>query len=274
MQENSWDKIESDLQKLKSKVGKYKSVIVGSRPLMIEAKEIAQAYFREVRPGLVLMNIGLNKLDEYMSTLLKLSATKNRASTYKVVLSNIIKEKIAIETLREIKIGEKNNKSVKFVSGIIEYEKKIITTLNELLPDAANSYRQSLMDLTDDDRLSYQGTASELREVLRSVLDYLAPDEEVMKQESFKLEVGLKKPSMIQKAMFIFSSRGVSKSSIKTPEDAVRVVEAFSAPASFIRSTYTRASVSTHVATQKKEVYQLKMYVDTVLCELLEIHKT
>jgi hypothetical protein len=42
--------------------------------------------------------------------------------------------------------------------------------------------------------------------------------------------------------------------------------------AAIARSTYTRGSMSAHGVGSSQEVRQLKMYVDAVLAELLEIH--
>ncbi len=44
--------------------------------------------------------------------------------------------------------------------------------------------------------------------------------------------------------------------------------------ASIARSTYTRGAMSAHGQASATEVRQMKMYVDAVLAELLEIHKS
>ena len=44
--------------------------------------------------------------------------------------------------------------------------------------------------------------------------------------------------------------------------------------AELARSVYTRGSISTHMATTYEEVMHLKMYVDGVLAELLQVHAT
>jgi hypothetical protein len=60
-----------------------------------------------------------------------------------------------------------------------EDEKKIIGMLEALVPSAARSYEQAILDLKDDSRVSFRGPALELREALREILDHLAPDSEV-----------------------------------------------------------------------------------------------
>ncbi len=114
-----------------------------------------------------------------------------------------------------------------------------------------------------------QGTAAELREVLRELLDHLAPDDEVLK--TVKLEKDQRGPTMKQKATFILKARGVGETARKAPVDAVGAVE--DSGSSLARSVYTRGSVSTHVVTTRNEVLTIKAYADAVLAGLLQIHK-
>jgi hypothetical protein len=149
-------------------------------------------------------------------------------------------------------------------------ETQILRTLRELLPTAALSYEQALRDLRDAPRLSYRGTAVELRETLREVLDHLAPDADVKASPGFKPEKHAEGPTMRQKAQFILRARGVPSGSLATSKDAIERVEA--ATASLARSVYNRGSVSTHVATSREEVLNMKTYVNAVLAELLQVH--
>src|SRR5690606_15137466 len=105
---------------------------------------------------------------------------------------------------------------------------------------------------------------------LREVLDHLAPDADVIKSDGFKLEKNTQRPTMKQKARFILKARGASKNALSSPQDAVQRIE--DSAASLARSIYTRSSISTHAATSKGEVMTMKMYIDTVLSELLQVH--
>ncbi len=73
---------------------------------------------------------------------------------------------------------------------------------------------------------------------------------------------------MRQKAGFVLRSRELSGTSRRAPQDAIAVVDELTA--SFVRSTYERGSASTHGTPEGREIERLKMYVDTVLMELLE----
>ncbi len=146
-----------------------------------------------------------------------------------------------------------------------------MATLTKMLPDSAKSYQQAMTDLADPKRLSCRGVAAELREVVREVLDHLAPDEEVMRDPGFKLEKDMKGPTMRQKARFILRARGVGETERRAPEDAVRLLD--DQVASLVRSTYQRGSVPTHTAPSQAEVRTFKGYADAVLAELLQVHK-
>jgi Predicted pPIWI-associating nuclease len=149
-------------------------------------------------------------------------------------------------------------------------ERRILDTLAKILPPAAASYEQCIIDLGASQRRSYRGVAHELREVLRESLDYLAPDGDVMAEPGFRLEQGVKKPTQRQKALYLLRKRKLSREAIAAPELAVSLVEELGA--AITRSAYTRGSISAHVSTSSSEVRQLKMYVGAVLAELLEIY--
>lgn len=127
-----------------------------------------------------------------------------------------------------------------------------------------------MRDLTGPDRLSWRGPATDLRESLREVLDHLAPDDEVTSRSGFKLEKDQTGPTMKQKVRFILSNRGVSKTASKAPESAAEAVDEI--VGGFVRSVYTRSSVSTHTPTEREEVLRVHNYVRAALSELLEVH--
>jgi hypothetical protein len=149
-------------------------------------------------------------------------------------------------------------------------ERLIIDTLSAILPASAASYEQCMLDLGGAPRRSYRGVAHEMREVLRETLDHLAPDHDVIAEVNFKLEKDTTRPTHRQKALYVLRKRRLSREAITAPDLAVLMVEELGA--TIARSTYTRGSMDAHSFSPAKEVRQLKMYVDAVLAELLEIH--
>ena len=263
-----WRKAESTL----STLGRTKSVNVNKEALRTEVRELVQEYFRSLRPSLV--KLGLNDdvlagLDDPAQELLQLATGRNARASYLRSLRALHRARVAVETERELKLGQAAaGPHVDIVTSGVETQ--IVTTLRKLLPSAGLSYEQALRDLRGAPRLSYRGTAVELREALREVLDHLAPDPDVMRSPGFKLEKNAARPTMKQKAQFILKARGVVSGALATPKDAIQRVE--DASASLARSVYTRGSVSTHVATTREEVLTMKPYVDGVLAELLQVH--
>ncbi len=61
----------------------------------------------------------------------------------------------------------------------------------------------------------------------------------------------------------------VTKAASQTPETAVDAVE--EVVGAFVRSVYTRSSVSTHTPRDKSEILRVRDWVRVAFCELLEI---
>ena len=71
----------------------------------------------------------------------------------------------------------------------------------------------------------------------------------------YKDEPDARGPTMKQKVRFILRNRGISKAISATTEDATRSID--EAIGIFVRSVYTRSSVSTHTPTSKDEVLRV-----------------
>ncbi len=91
-----------------------------------------------------------------------------------------------------------------------------------------------------------------------------------MAQAGFKLEPDTNRPTQKQKALHVLRRRGLSKEQMSAPELTVSMADELAA--SITRTAYSRGSRSAHTVSSGSEVRQLKMYVDAVLGELLEIH--
>src|SRR6266478_1154239 len=245
---------------------------VNSANLRQQAREIVQEYFREVKPALQRLGVTastLTELDSDMQTLIGLAAGRNAKSSYQKLVRTIRARRKEVEMGLEFLIGAEVPVARTQIGRV---EEAILTTLSTMLPAAAASYRQVLVDVQDGARLSYRGTAAELREVVREVLDHLAPDDAVTAAPGFKLEEGLKGPSMKQKVRFIMKARKVPDAGMKPAEDSVKHLND-NIPA-LSRSGYNRGSMDVHTARSREEVLNLKLYADAVLGELLEIHKS
>jgi hypothetical protein len=147
-------------------------------------------------------------------------------------------------------------------------EQLILMALEPESAGAADSYRQALRDLAAPDRVSFRGTAHELRTVLLDVLDALAPDEQVAAAEDFKYEPRQTTPTHAQKAQFILRKRS-GRTASRPAEISLERSELLFGRLS--RAVYSSGSKSSHEVMPKSEVLQYKRYVDAVLFELLGI---
>jgi hypothetical protein len=135
------------------------------------------------------------------------------------------------------------------------------------VPNAARSFKQALIDLTDSKRFSYRGPAVELREALRETLDFLAPDKEVVKMDGYKQEPKLNGPTMKQKVRFILRARGMKDET--APEQAASAIEEI--VGGFARSVYTMSNTGTHGSKERADVMRIRRYVIVVLHDILAL---
>lgn len=206
-------------------------------------------------------------IDSQMQDLLRLAQARSSTATYLTLLRDTKRTLSALEVEREVAASSRGNSRSPLE--LRPGEARIIQMLDQLVPSAALSYRQAIHDLADPERLSYRGTANEFRSVVWDVLDRLAPDEEVASSPGFKLEPNTKKPTQKQKARHILKAR-LRENARKTPETSIQLIEDH--VGSLSRAVYDRTSISAHVATTRSETLQLRMYVETLLAELLDIH--
>jgi len=265
--ESLWRRVES----FSSAVSRNKAQNVNAAGLRQQARELVQGYFQEVKVALQMLGVTdatTKELDAEMQCLIGLSIGKNSKASYQNILRDVKAKRKGIETGLEFLIGAESP-ALPAPTGS---EGAILTTLERMIPTAGASYKQALLDLQQMGRVSYRGTAAELREVVREVLDHLAPDDAVIAVPGFKLEEGLKGPSMKQKVRFIMKARKVPDAGMKPAEDSVKHLDD-NIP-SLGRSVYNRGSMDVHTARSREEVLNLKLYADAVLGELLEIHKS
>jgi Predicted pPIWI-associating nuclease len=260
--------LDRELVRLRKSINAQRGKQLQSLQVRARIKEFVQTYFRVVRPQILRIDVDANIVDACMQHLL--ANKKGATSQYKASFAEIKDGLGSLEIRIEQSLSDFAGRSVGAIKNPIE--SRIQKTLSVMLPATARSYEQIISDLSVPDRLSYRGTATELREVLRETLDYLAPNKEVEASTGFQLEKDRTKPTMAQKARYILRQRGIPKNSIDAPKKAIEIVE--DTVSSFVRSTYDRGSIDTHTSDgiSKPQVDQLKMYVDSVLCELLEIH--
>lgn len=238
---------------------------VQSKRLRGSLRALVENYFNDVRP-LVEDNTGdgshITRVDTLMQQLLQLTHKNSATGKYKETLRELKKHLVLLDSrlVAAPMRSAANNRQ--------ETDVRIVATLRALLPSAAMSYEQALIDLAQNERLSWRGPATDLREALRETLDHLAPDSDVTSAPGYKPEKETSGPTMKQKVRYILKSRSVAKNRSATTEDATTAVD--EALGTFVRSVYTRSSVSTHTPTSKDEALRVLDLVRVVMSELLE----
>ena len=244
-----------------------KAVNVDSGTFKERVIKAGKSYFEAFRPqlGRVVPVERISKVDEIWQQLIRLAHGRNRRTSYLKHLRAVRNEITEFNVLAISNLEQAREKTPEFS----RTESTLIDTLRDLLPSAAQSYVQGILDLSSSTRVSYRGAACEFREAFREVLDHLAPDDAVTQSKGFSFEKGKTIPTMKQKVRFILKSRGLGQTQRQVVEKSVDLVEALSGDVA--RAIYDRASLSTHIETTRREVLQLKRYIDTMLFDLLEI---
>jgi hypothetical protein len=247
-------------------VDQIRTVNVNAKSVRKEAKEVAQRYFRQSRSSL--QNLGLDDelslLDKGFENLIQLSSGMNAVSSHKKQIKTI--RKLLPKVTTRIELNQSVDKTHANTSA---EDERVMQTLEGLVPSAALSYRQAIIDLADENRLSFRGPALELREALRETLDHLAPDSEVTSAPGYVLEKNRHGPTMRQKVRFILKARGQSKSSSEVPEQTTTTIDEM--VGILTRSIYDRSSIATHVASERRAVIQIYRYVVAILHDILEL---
>ncbi len=263
------------VEALRTALRRNSAVKVNAQGLRQKTRDLVETWFRSVRPylqGLALPEERFSAVDTAMQGLLKLAGAPNSKASY---ISQIDAVRKTARPELELDVEQHRGKLIRQASTQLQVtttEALILSTLERIgLPDTARSYRQVLIDLSEARRLSYRGTATELREVVREVLDHLAPDDQVTSAPGYKQQPDTQGPTMTQKARFILKARRLGESERKAPEQAVALFD--EQIASLARSTYVKGAVSTHSATTLQTARTFKGFADAVLAELLQVHR-
>lgn len=258
----------SDVEKSRKSLNSFNGSQVFSEKTRGSLRALAERYFSEIRPTLIdetSDQVHITAINAAMQRLIELCHRRGMASSYIELLRTAKKHLIQLDSKLISNLPTGNSEAQEKTPADV----RIITTLRALVPSAALSYEQALIDLASPERLSWRGPATDLREALRETLDHLAPDSEVKAAPGYKDEPDARGPTMKQKVRFILKNREASRSIAATTEDATKSVD--EAIGNFVRSVYTRSSVSTHTPTNKDEVLRVLDLVRVVLRELLEV---
>lgn len=254
------------LRRLAKAVRAIKAKQVFQKLVREQARETVDEYFRTVRDRLVaggFSDENLGDLDSGMHRLLEVAQRNSTVKVFRDTIKGLSSQLLAVEKRT---LGLRVTPGARTLDPV---DQLIIETLEKLLPSAASSYEQAIIDLRSLERLSWRGPATDFRESLRETLDHLAPDDAVAAEPGFKLEKDTTGATMKQKVRFILRKRGVAKAAMQSPESAAQAVDEI--VGTFVRGVYSRSSVSTHTPTNRNEILRIRDWVRIAICELLEV---
>jgi Predicted pPIWI-associating nuclease len=259
------ERLISDVNKVAIQVESSTARTINTADVQPRIAAIAKLYFGSIRThleGAASRKGVVEEIDYVVQQLLSFAGSRKERAAYTGQFSELR------PYLLEAQIDLMKAKAS---SGLVlsKTEQVILETLQKLLPTSAASYEQVLRDIHEANRVSWRGTSSELREVLRNVIDELAPDDKVESSEGYVLERDRKGPTQAQKVKYILRARKSRTTAVDTAKQSLAAVDA--AIADLARSTYNRGSASTHSTTDGVEVRRIKHYVDAVLAELHKV---
>ena len=147
-------------------------------------------------------------------------------------------------------------------------DQRLLDALREIAEPLANSYLQIIADFEDAGRISWAGTAHEIRELLRKLLEELAPTDEVKTQPWFKQEANTSGPTQKQRVKYILAAQNGDSKQQKVAQDIELIEDKIGA---LVRDVYGRASDAAHRSKSKGEAFKILRYFEAFAYDLLDV---
>jgi hypothetical protein len=159
-------------------------------------------------------------------------------------------------------------KGIETVAKSLYLDQKILDALTKIAKPLSNSYIQIAADFEDETRITWAGTAHEIRELLRRLLETLAPADKVEAEVWFKLEKGASGPTQKQRVKYIIGVRDGDSKQQKVAQDIELVEDKIGM---LVRDVYGRASDAAHRSKNKSEAFKILRYFEAFAYDLLDI---
>jgi Predicted pPIWI-associating nuclease len=234
-------------------------------------RSVVQAWFGQYKPVFLTFlaeETPLAPIDDEMQLLLKLAAVATPRRKLKLLCTSI-RDKFRNTLLFPLSRAYWSRVPEQAPSG---RDTEVVRRLEKLDQALADSYEQVAEDLADKARRTFRGTAAELREVLRGVLDRLAPEDQIKDTDWYKeaRRTGERKensPTQGERTKFILRQRKKGTAAIEAAESYTKSVE--ERLGHVVRVAYGLASKATHAGAEHAEIVQQVRYVNALLAELL-----
>ncbi len=145
---------------------------------------------------------------------------------------------------------------------------KIYDALLQISEPLANCYAQVKMDINDQSRLSWVGTAHEIRHLISILLQKLAPDVDVISQSWYEQDKNTSGPTQRQRVRYILGQHNAGSKEQKVTEQIVNLDEMVER---LVRAIYCRASDAAHRFKSREEIIRILRYFDAFAHDLLNL---
>jgi hypothetical protein len=156
----------------------------------------------------------------------------------------------------------------KLASNSYYLNQDILESLQAISNPLANSYLQIIAEFEDESRITWDGTAHQIRELLRKLLDLLAPTNLVEQQVGYKQEMGLSGPTQKQRVKYILAVKGGGSKQQAVVQNIALIEDKIG---NLVRDTYQRASDAAHRSKDKTEAFRILRYFEAFAYDLLNI---
>lgn len=253
------------LKNLQSRLRKSKGVTVSLEEIRALSKSVANLWFHDIAPLAKLASnneAAVKAIDDLMDDLVKHTLKPTRKEIYLAAVRD------SLSTYDKQLFVHLNKQVGAVLAGTLQLgDDSISDALARISESLVAGYQQVHKDIADDSRISWRGPADEIREVLRELLEALAPDDDVKKASWYKQEPNAEGPTQAQRARFALEQRAAQSHRINATQETVNLVE--QSVSRLVRKTYQRANNAAHTPQDRDEVKRMLGYFDLLAKDLL-----
>ena len=252
---------EQQLEALEKSLSRSKARHVNTAGEISRVRAVVTTWFETLRPLVALRGIrkeNLEAIDAVLKECVELTVQRSFRRRYRTLIrkaSQVFKRQIVLA------LTTQTNPSLMDAAA-----QAVAQKLAQLSPALAASYRQIYLDLADTGRLSYRGTANELREILREVLERLAPEQEILAQSWYQPVEGRQEPTRQQRARYILERRGAGSKAGEVATQTLTTVD--KGLAKLVSDMYSRAAAAAHTSQDIAEIRRILGYFNPLIHDL------
>lgn len=253
------------LKNLQTGLRQSKGSTVSLQEIRTLSKSVANLWFHDIAPLAKLAGnneAALKSIDNLMEQLIAHTLRPTKKKTYLKTARD------ALSTYdKQIFVHLHKQVGAVLAGAVPIGDNSIIEALAKISESLVAGYQQVHKDLADETKISWRGTADEIREVLRELLEALAPDESVEKAVWYKKEANTDGPTQAQRAKYALEQRAAQTHRVNAAQETVNLVE--QSISRLVRKTFQRANNAAHINQDKNEVKRILGYFNLLAKDLL-----